>query len=53
MGSDHYATFFTLGRGEEEIVNLTEAKYNWKGMDAEQFTKTLDRELPTTRTDTT
>ena len=44
-GSDHYATFFTLGGGEEEIVNLTEAKYNWKGMDAERFTKTLDREL--------
>jgi hypothetical protein len=44
-GSDHYATFFSLGGGEEEIVNLTEAKYNWKGMDAERFTKSLDREL--------
>ena len=44
-GSDHYATFFTLGGGEEEIVSLSEAKYNWKGMDVEQFTKTLDREL--------
>ena len=45
VGSDHYATFFALGRGEEEIVNLTKAKYNWKGMDAKHFTKTLDREL--------
>ena len=44
-GSDHYATFATLGGGEDEIVNLTEAKYNWKGMDAETFTKTLSHEL--------
>ena len=44
-GSDHYATFFMLGGGEDEIVNLSEAKYNWKGVDAEQFTKTLSREL--------
>lgn len=27
-GSDHYATFFTLGGGEEEITNISEAKYN-------------------------
>lgn len=45
VGSDHYATFATLGGGKGEIINLTETKYNWKGMDATAFTKTLKHAL--------
>src|SRR6266849_2617545 len=44
-GSDHYATFLTLGGGEEEITNISEAKYNWKGVDKNLFTDRVDREL--------
>ena len=43
--SNHYATFAMLGGGVDEIVNLTEAKYNWKGMDKTRFTKALFHKL--------
>ena len=44
-GSDHHTTFFSLGGGEEELVNISEAKYNWKGINVNLFTDTIDREL--------
>jgi ribonuclease HI len=44
-GSDHYATTFTIGGGEDELTDLTEAKYNWKATDEKRYTEELRRLL--------
>jgi hypothetical protein len=32
---------FMIGGGEEELMDLTEAKYNWKAADEKQYTEEL------------
>jgi len=44
-GSDHYATTFTIGGREDELTDLTEAKYNWKATDEKRYTEELRRLL--------
>src|SRR5258708_300352 len=43
--SDHNALTFTLGDLRESVVNIAEAKYNWKDAIEDDFTKALNQEL--------
>ncbi len=45
--SDHHALTFTLGNPRELVDNLTEAKYNWKDMNEEDYVEALEQELHT------
>ncbi|KAF9516880.1 hypothetical protein BS47DRAFT_1360083 [Hydnum rufescens UP504] len=40
-GSDHFATVFSIGEEGTPILNMSEAKYNWKAADQNAFTKAL------------
>jgi Endonuclease-reverse transcriptase len=43
--SDHYAVFFSIENAGEEISNLSQAKFNWKHVNKQTFTKTLYRAI--------
>ncbi len=43
--SDHHALTFTLSNPRELVDNLTEAKYNWKYANEEDFVEALEQEL--------
>src|SRR5258708_1198137 len=43
--SDHHALTFTLGDPRESVHNITEAKYNWKEVNEEEFVEALEQEL--------
>ena len=43
--SDHHALTFKIGDPREIIVNITEAKYNWKDAKEEDFIGALKQEL--------
>src|SRR5260370_19543611 len=43
--SDHHALTFKIGDPREIIVNITEAKYNWKDAKEEDFIEALNQEL--------
>ena len=43
--SDHYAILFSIENTGNEILNLSEAKYNWKHADKQTFTATLHSSL--------
>jgi Endonuclease-reverse transcriptase len=43
--SDHYAVFFSIENAGEETANLSQAKFNWKHVNKQTFTKTLYRAI--------
>ena len=45
--SDHHALTFTLGKPRELVNNLTEAKYNWKDVNEDDYVEALEQELHT------
>src|SRR5260370_38559276 len=45
--SDHHALTFTLSNPRELEDNLTEAKYNWKDANEEDFIEALEQEIHT------
>ena len=44
-GLDHYATFFSIANGDDELFDMMEAKYNWKNVDGPMFTEELVKAL--------
>ncbi len=43
--SDHHALMFTLRDLRESVDNITEAKYNWKDANEDEFIEALKLEL--------